>query len=80
MSNFMNINLNPQGLTTFAKSLVGIIGTAVMLWQVPQVHDAVAPILAVHPHIYSILSLGVVIWGVLHNPQKPADQKPAVKP
>lgn len=67
----MNIHLNPQVLTTFSKSLVGIIGTAVMLWQVPQVHDAVAPLLAAHPHVSSFLAAAVAVWGVLHNPVKP---------
>jgi hypothetical protein len=67
----MNIHLNPQSLTAFSKSLVGIIGTGVMLWQVPQVHDAVAPLLAAHPHFSSLVAAGVAVWGVLHNPVKP---------
>lgn len=73
----MKINVNPKELTTFAKSLVGVMGTAVMLWQVPQVHDAVAPLLAAHPHIASLAAVGVAVWGVLHNPVKtdaPADK------
>ena len=67
----LNITLNPQTLTTFAKWLVGAIGTAVTLYQVPAVHDAVAPILAAHPHVYSLIGAGIAIWGVLHNPVKP---------
>lgn len=67
----MNIHLNPHSLTAFSKSLVGIIGTAVMLWQVPQVHDAVAPLLAAHPHLSSLVTAAVAVWGVLHNPVKP---------
>lgn len=67
----MDINSKPQRLTAFSKSLVGMIGTAVMLWQVPQVHEAVMPLLAAHPHFSSFLAAGVAVWGVLHNPVKP---------
>lgn len=66
----MNINLNPQALTGFAKSLVAFIGTAVMLYQVPQVHDAIAPVLAAHQHFSSLIAAAIAIWGVLHNPIK----------
>lgn len=70
----MNINLNPQKLTAFSKWLVGAIGTAVTLWNVPQVHDIVAPFLAAHSTVSTIIAAGLAVWGVLHNPVKPVGQ------
>lgn len=66
----MNLNLTTSNLTGFAKTLVAVIGSLVALWQVPQVRDAITPILAAHPQIASILAAGLTIWGVLHNPKQ----------
>lgn len=75
----MNINFNPTTLTAFSKWLVGLIGTAVALWQIPSVQTALQPILAGHSRILSIIGAGVVIWGVLHNPVKQTPPVTAVR-
>lgn len=66
----VNLNFNTSNLTGFAKTLVAVIGSLVALWQVPQVRDAITPILAAHPQIASILAAGLTIWATLHNPIK----------
>lgn len=69
----MNINFNPQGLTTFAKSLVALFAGLAALWTNPGTHAQIVQFVMAYPHgsqIVGVLALIVAAWGVLHNPVK----------
>jgi hypothetical protein len=51
------------------KALIGMLLTFGSLMQIPAVNSFVAPLIAHHPHIASIIGTLLGIYAVLHNPQ-----------
>lgn len=60
-----------ETIKPWTKTILTFIGTACAIYQVPGVHDIIAPFLNQHHTVASVISALMAVYLTLHNPKEP---------